>query len=256
MSTYYVSKTGDDSNGGTDPDTDAKLTIAGAVAVSSADDTIDIGAGTYTEDISLANARIYHGAGMFNTTIDGIISNSSSYSGKTIKFEHITISLNATNSGYLSGSGTGSLLWFYYTRILGNNYGSLGSYTYGIVRAEFSMFHQILAGTYLFGCAGPTDVYSLYMNKCSVYSTGNAGIYIYVASPDNVFTNNVFSGNSFVLNKVAGATITKNNNCYPSNPSWGLGTDSFVDTTPGFVDAAGGDLRLAEGSSLINTGKP
>lgn len=52
--TKYVRKTGNDSNGGTNPTTDAKLTINGAsggLSVLSGGDTLDIGDGTYTEGI-------------------------------------------------------------------------------------------------------------------------------------------------------------------------------------------------------------
>jgi hypothetical protein len=49
MAIYYVNTTGNDANGGTDPTTDAKLTLAGALAVSGAGDTIRIvGPGTYS----------------------------------------------------------------------------------------------------------------------------------------------------------------------------------------------------------------
>ncbi len=48
----YVSKSGNDDNGGSTPDL-AKLTIASVIAASSAGDAISVKAGTYTEDINM-----------------------------------------------------------------------------------------------------------------------------------------------------------------------------------------------------------
>jgi len=51
MATIYVNKTGNDSNDGSTPAL-AKLTIGAALTAASNDDTIDIGAGTYSEEIT------------------------------------------------------------------------------------------------------------------------------------------------------------------------------------------------------------
>jgi hypothetical protein len=57
MTTYYVRKTGNDSNGGTDPDTDAKLTIESGISLLDlgGGDILDVGAGTYAEGSSYLN---------------------------------------------------------------------------------------------------------------------------------------------------------------------------------------------------------
>lgn len=52
----YVRKTGSDANGGTNPSTDAWLTINHAVQTATAGTVIYVGAGTYREEITLANS--------------------------------------------------------------------------------------------------------------------------------------------------------------------------------------------------------
>lgn len=53
MTTYYVRKSGNDANGGTDPDTDAWLTIDKAANTVAAADTVYIGAGVYREIVTM-----------------------------------------------------------------------------------------------------------------------------------------------------------------------------------------------------------
>jgi hypothetical protein len=53
MTTYYVRKSGNDSNGGTDPDTDAWLTIDKAANTVAAADTVYVGAGVYRELVTM-----------------------------------------------------------------------------------------------------------------------------------------------------------------------------------------------------------
>jgi len=53
MATYYVRKSGSDSNGGTDPDTDAWLTIDKAANTVAAADNVYVGAGVYRELVTL-----------------------------------------------------------------------------------------------------------------------------------------------------------------------------------------------------------
>ena len=56
MTVYYVNKSGDDANGGTDPATDAKRSIkSGAALLASSSDKLIVGSGVYQEnDISVA----------------------------------------------------------------------------------------------------------------------------------------------------------------------------------------------------------
>ena len=53
MTTYYVRKSGSDANGGTDPNTDAWLTIDKAANTVAAADTVYIGAGVYRELVTM-----------------------------------------------------------------------------------------------------------------------------------------------------------------------------------------------------------
>ncbi len=72
--TWYVRTDGDNGNGGLSPD-DAFLTIQHAINTASAGDKIDVGAGTFTQDLSIisskSNLEIY-GAGSSSTTIKGV----------------------------------------------------------------------------------------------------------------------------------------------------------------------------------------
>lgn len=69
MATIYIRKSGNDANNGTNATTDAVLTIARADALVSAGDTIDIGAGVWSENVTGNVAITYQGAGMYETEI-------------------------------------------------------------------------------------------------------------------------------------------------------------------------------------------
>lgn len=99
MATWYVRTTGNDSNGGTDPVTDAKLTLAGAIAVASAGDTIDLGAGTFSVSAT--------------TTIDDTKGGSTPDAPTIIRGAGpTTILTSATNSVAIITTDTGTATYF------------------------------------------------------------------------------------------------------------------------------------------------
>ena len=99
MTIYYVATTGNDANGGTDPDTDAKLTIAAGVGLLAAGDTLRIVAGTYTLTSTVS----------VNDSIGG-----TTYQAATIieGYRGIPVITSATNSVALFTTDTGTLTYF------------------------------------------------------------------------------------------------------------------------------------------------
>lgn len=90
MATRYVAKDGNDSNSGADY-ANAKLTIAGALAIASSGDTISIGPGVYNEAVSVPTAKnlVFQGDGY--VILDGT---SLSSTGFTMSLGILTVSFN------------------------------------------------------------------------------------------------------------------------------------------------------------------
>ena len=101
IKTVYIRKTGNNSNSGL-TEALAKLTLSGGNAILVSGDTMDIGAGTWTEDaqIGYVSGAIYQGTGMYQTMIVGTLQTeiTNTYTMKDMKF---TATEKATRGQYI-----------------------------------------------------------------------------------------------------------------------------------------------------------
>jgi hypothetical protein len=242
MATYYVRKTGSDANNGTTIPL-AKLTIAGAVALSAAGsgDTIDIGVGEWIENIIYSNARTYRGAGMFLTSIVGRLTNGSA--AVSIYFRDLKMTLNANNTATISVSLL-SLVRVYWNCA---GYGDTGGDGY------FSA-SWVLDNSLFVNLGVDKTCSTAYTITNSIFTSNNNFETRYVTLASIV-------KNSFIsvynLYRPDSTNPTHSYNAYAGTPSWGLGTGEFIASLAAcFVDAPNGDFTLKAGSPLINTGNP
>jgi len=262
MSTYYVRKSGNDSNGGTDPDTDAKLTIASAVSASSNDDTIDIGEGTWEETINAQ--RTFLGVNMDKTILSSAHT-SITWSGYTIAFQNIRLILTGDLSEMLpttlsfinsfidfSGIIDANILWR--MDAAGETLTMTNSIFYGSAVVE-AIVPQLLR----LGAANTAVV-----TNCVFYRFTDAN---WVRNSDatvNVTMKNCIFYNvtSFKPANTAAEWTYEDYNCWYSSGgtvsetgfSGGEYGEHDILVDPLFVDADGGDFRLQSSSPCIGAG--
>jgi len=244
MASYYVSKVGSDSNNGTTWAL-AKLTIAGAIAVSTTGDTINIGAGDFAENVTMGNARTYSGVSMVSTVISGTFTGAST----TCVFSNLKLNI----SSFTSNMGSG-LLTFNSVRLEGNNavwpslmfYGSSGT-----LNISYSIFSNI-SGQINASFIAPAISGVVNIQHSVFYNVAVASGYLIESYSPNLTIQNsiIHTCKSFYCS----TTFTRSYNCiYNSVSGWTLQTGEIA-VDPKFVDPANGDFRLQPTSPCIGTG--
>jgi len=258
MASYYVSKTGSDSNNGTTWAL-AKLTSAGAISVSSETDTIYIGAGTWSEDF--AYVRTFIGSGMFKTTI---IPPSSS--------QPITAQIAISNLKLIFGTAVVGFGVFYYSStILNNVYIDFNASTFYVSHSS-----SITANYCLFYLDLSTYGQGLVFNGTANTVINNCVMYIKTSTQSMTICNYSDKSQMRMSNSIVYVSSTTTFRPADNNSAWGLeqyncwyGTNGIatatylpngafsatdVLTNPLFVDPANGDFRLQSSSPCIGTG--
>jgi len=275
MSTYYVRKSGNDSNGGTDPDTDAKLTIASAISVSDDSDTIDIGEGSFSEAVGDGWSLTMQGAGMYKTFVTDS-TDGQRWSGETITFKDINWALTSA-SQFGGGYGiTPSNITFEdsvfdlsgFTNAIANfcYEPSTGSRQWHIIRSLFignASFTSTCTYFFRWNNSGMTlEVEdSLFYNCYKTYLVGDFADdpYSNITMRNTIVAN--FSGSANDICTGGNAWGTEEYNCFYFDgltvdkvPNGAVGTGTIVDQNPLFVDAEGKDFRLQASSPCIGAG--
>ena len=240
MATKYIRKSGSDANNGTNATTDAVLTLARGIAVSTTGDTLDFGAGTWIEDLSTAYSRNFLGAGMFLTIINGTFTGGASAVAAT--FTDLKILINANFSVAFDKPLT-------FTRVYcdGNGFGrtvsaaDLFSNTY-VSNAYDSIFTGFTVVTLRIGGGSGTLSNSVF-NFPGSQQTGVA-----IGIQTNCFLAVVYR---------TAAPVVRTYNAYAiGTDTVALSTGEFRTTTvAAFTDPTNGDFSLKTGSTLINKGQ-
>ncbi len=252
MSIYYIRKTGSDTNGGTNPDTDAVLTIARGVAISTTGDTLDIGSGTWAENITVG--RTYQGAGMFNTHISNVVAMNGG--GKITHFKNIKITI-VTAASSLHSNGTSYYTDSWCDANVSSNYATFASTQINGLRSIFST-----SGTYLMTFRVFDTKF--YFDHCIFFNLSRGN---YLFSPPagygivrNSIMYEIHNSRLCFCNEVA-FEKEEYNCCYCQGtgywsyfPSGGMSPTSLVNKNPMFVDATGMDFRLSPTSPCIGAG--
>lgn len=256
MATYYVRKDGNDGNGGTDPDTDAWLTISQAEAGSTTSDTINVGAGDWNEDCDLD--RDYVGQGMFTTSISAIDANPTG--GATL--QNIKLIWASYAQDDLRWPVTATNVYFDWSNI-GGNFSYDMFYTGGAITLTRCVFRGTANATGAMFRITSTN--TLTIDHCTFYDVygNNNIIQLDNANGDAEVTNSIFYSPSCTAspNVMGGAgtpSLERNNLYYYPNAtldSTGIDASSITGQDPLFEDAAGGDFRLAADSPCINKGQ-
>ena len=257
--TYYVRKWGNDGNGGTNSDTDALLTIAAAEALAGQNDTIDLGEGTWEEDVN--QGYQYVGAGKYKTFIVGKISRRGSHNMR-ILLQDLTFYLNdniPSRLECLSYNGWGFEL--NNVRFLGNGFGSLGAsaYVYGAIKIVDSIFDNVDSNsTSILLPLNYVDANapSLYIENSVI--TGRPGQYymIYFLGNSGTIKNSTFYATVGRKINTNGHPLTHYNNFFYNVSYKSISMDSTEQTfnPPVFRDVEGGDFRFLSNAPQIGGG--
>jgi len=244
MATKYIRKTGSDANLGTNATTDAVLTIARGVAVSANDDILDIGVGTWAENIS--SRRHYKGVSYFKTIISAVTSGWAT----TMAFTNIRVN-SISGANHYGGNYTFTDAWC--------DCSSSASTSYWFAACTVITTRSILTGNSL-------RQYPLYnvtfpSSSSVLYNLTSASSYIFLV-PSTVSMRNciVYANLSFNVNSDASAFVVEEYNCWYSGGTIGIkpngvfNATSLNDIDPLFKNAAGFDFRLNDNSPCIGAG--
>lgn len=260
MATIYVRKTGNDANNGTDPVTDAVLTISRADALASTGDIIDLGSGTWSEDITGNVAVTYQGAGMYDTeihlssvvTLDGNNAPAlrdltykfpsgtpyAQYSMRKIDIDRVYVDINFC-TGIVLGSNSN----------LGDLIIKRSIITNGTTAATFDIRKTV-------------TVQMLNSVFCLPSGTTENSFVSTVLNNDSYIWNCIFYGYSDdtnanrLLNRVISSGGQRGYNIYNLNLTISLESTELENTDPLFVDIPSGNFELQAGSPAINFGVP
>ena len=248
MATYFVRKGGSDSSSGL-TEALAKLTIASAITASTTDDIIDIGPGTFTENLN-GNSRTYQGAGMFLTFIDGNLTASGDVNVYRMTVRPINAETVPATSDYVfedvyfNGINYGPTAprWFY------NTSGTFGTSVWN--RCIIANFNPNAKEDIYFNNDGLTasvtncvfyNMYRVYFNKGTINLQNNL---FHTMNSTTVFSS---------------VSLTHNYNAYyiyGGRTSYVAGANDVELTGDPCIDVSGGDYRPASGSAIINAGNP
>lgn len=260
MATIYVRKTGNDANNGTNPTTDAVLTISRADALASTGDAIDLGAGTWSEDITGNVAVTYQGAGMFETEIhlSSVVQLDyqnapalrdltykfpsgtpyAQYAMRKIDIDRVYIDINFC-TGIVLGTNSNIGDMIIKRSIITNG---TTSNTFDIRRTiTFQMLNSV------FCC--PSGV------------TSNSFVSA-VLNNDSYIWNSIFYGYSDdtnasrLLNRIISSGGQRGYNIFNRNLTVTLESTEIENTDPLFEDVVAGNFELQAGSPAINFGVP
>lgn len=261
MATKYVRKTGNDANTGTNATTDAVLTIGRANALVVSGDTINIGAGTFSETGVVGNVSnvTYQGAGISNTIITGnfptnvaiqIIKdlrfNLTSYAAATgsTTITYTNVWLDGTSAGTQSGT-----MIFYPTS---------GSTFKGCIFRNLMGAGVIGVGTYAVLAVANGTINKFY--NCVFYGIGGSIFYNYGISTATLKVRNcIFQHVNWLDSSGASAGYDNADRAFNYYYDFGqvwltlYGANEYQGD-PKMVDAAGGDFRLSSNSPCISAG--
>lgn len=238
--TYHVSKSGSDLTG-TGSSTAPFLTIGKALTVVADSDTIRVGAGTFNENLTIANAIAVDGSGPTSTIIRGTHTRSViavDTTGPMVIINNVQI----TNGDAVNGGGiesTGTVLSMYNTKITGNT-ADQGGAVYiasgGLAASACTFSKNLAIGTN--GVAGAIAVVgSATLNGCTVAENDAnkqvAGVAIRGSSA--TFTNCSFRSNNSLnssFDTLGGAAWVNAPNLTVSGCSF---ADNSADTGAGLI---------------------
>lgn len=283
MTQYYVSKSGNDANNGLAWGT-AKLTIGGANALAVAGDTVNLGAGTWTETGTLGKISnvTYSGINKYLTIYNGYLGGvATTYESHIYKIQNVKINwANGMNTsyGYCNNGG--------YMQMLNviNDFaamtpGSVGNWLV-VAANQTSTFQKTVFGNYpcfssfLTMPSGVNCTIKFYNctfyrshgvevpssgGTCILYTYGAAGVKVYFKN--NILyavTDSHYRTDPVIYNNAGNPTVYKSNNCfynvYGQSQIVPLFDPTDFAANPLFVDAPGGDFRLQDSSPCIGKG--
>ncbi|MBI5746471.1 MAG: fibronectin type III domain-containing protein [Nitrospirae bacterium] len=213
------------------PTVSAGESIQSAIDASSSGDTICVGIGTYTENITLKSGIILQGEELARTIIDGGDSGTVITGAESVSIYNITIT-----SGDIGLSGTGiTSLTISNVIVTGNSYGIYLSDSTSVTVSNAVIDQNTTSGIYLADSSVITILNSIL--------TGNS---IDISGDD---TSSSYSGSyNLIYNNMTSYYY------FDETTNEHTDTTSIYDQDPLFVNTASNDYHLQAGSPAIDTG--
>ena len=242
--TWYVSKSGSNSNSGASYLL-SKLTISAAILVAASGDSIVIGSGLYNEKLTVPIVTLALQADgiviLDGTSIVGnpaIVVNISS--GTLLIMPYTTggqfIIQNHVGTNLISGASYFTANFTNVTLISNSNTNAI---TFTSLGAPQTMNNCVFSG-FTSVILGNTNGNPCTINNCTFYNC-TSGIVGTGSTATCTFTNNIFSNLTTAWNVYAGSTVISNNNLYYMVTNWKVGATTY--TSQATLQAAGYDLN-------------